>query len=152
MQIKLWFVYRYHTRMCILKMNTVEGQRTPGTGRALEQLADEASSALPVLLRGLWEMVPDDIDRCMTDLKSKMSLELRILEGLSVPVAVARKVNNSIIILLHMNLNSLCGDSYRFKNNAGTCKHIFYLHGFEIILSKKLGFDQSTLHSLDSYI
>ena len=138
--------------MCILKMNVVDGPRTPGTGRALEQLADEASCALPVLLRGLWEMVPDDIDRSMADLQSRMSLELRVLEGLSVPVAVARKVNNSIIIILHMNLNSMLADSYRFKNKAGTCNHIFHLHGFEIILSRNLGIDQSTLHSLDSYI
>ena len=60
--------------------------------RFLEQLAEEASASLPLLLQSLWELLPEDIDDTMALLERRMSLEPRVLEGLSVPLAVTKKV------------------------------------------------------------
>ena len=76
-------------------MDPLEKPKQPGVARRLESCADKASSALPILLKCLWSLEDQDIHTCTDELSRKVSVDLRIVEGLAVPLAAAKQVIKS---------------------------------------------------------
>ena len=72
-----------------------EAKKKPGFARRLESCADKASSVLPVLLKCLWSLEDQDIHACTDKLSRKVSVDLRIVEGLAIPLAAAKQVIKS---------------------------------------------------------
>ena len=69
--------------------------KKPGVARRSESCADKASSVLPILFKFLWPLEDQDIHACTDELSRKTSVVLRIVKGLAVPSAAAKKVIKS---------------------------------------------------------
>jgi hypothetical protein len=75
-------------------MERIEGPKQPGEAGSLSNLAGSASSPLQILLKAIHDISHEEVHNCIRELMDKMPCELRILEGLSVPLTAARKVLN----------------------------------------------------------
>ncbi|XP_053389689.1 uncharacterized protein LOC128552671, partial [Mercenaria mercenaria] len=85
-------VARYSSRLCILKMNPKVGPKQPGVASELEALAVSASAALPILLQTVYTMTPGEIHATTRTLMDTVPCDLRVVEGLSVPLTAAKKL------------------------------------------------------------
>ncbi|XP_053399137.1 uncharacterized protein LOC123525799 [Mercenaria mercenaria] len=85
-------VARYSSRLCILKMNPKVGPKQPRVASELEALAVSASAALPILLQTVYTMTPGEIHATTRTLMDTVPCDLRVVEGLSVPLTAAKKL------------------------------------------------------------
>jgi hypothetical protein len=75
-------------------MERIERPKQPGEAGILQNFAGSASSPLSILLKAIHDISPEEVHNCIRELMDKMPCDLRVLEGLSVPLTAARKVLN----------------------------------------------------------
>jgi hypothetical protein len=75
-------------------MERIEGPKQQSVASILENLAGSASSALPILLKAIHHISPEEVHNCTRELMDKVPCDLRVLESLTVPLTAARKVLN----------------------------------------------------------
>lgn len=76
----------------MIKINKTKHQRKTGNARRLEDAAREASSAFPVVLSGLISVTAIDVNKEMQNMQSVLGMNIKILEGIALPVILARMV------------------------------------------------------------
>lgn len=63
-----------------------------GDARRLEDAAREASSTFPVVLSGLNAVTATDVNKDVQNLQSVLGMDIKILEGIVLPMILARMV------------------------------------------------------------
>lgn len=76
----------------MIKINKTKHQRKTGDARRLEDAAREASSTFPVVLSGLISVTAIDVNKEMQTMQSVLGMNIKILEGIALPVILARMV------------------------------------------------------------
>lgn len=79
--------------MFVIKINKTKHQKKTGDAKRLEDAAREASSALPVVLSSLNTVTSADVNKEVENLRSILgSMDIRMLEGIALPMVLARMV------------------------------------------------------------
>lgn len=78
--------------MFVLKIEKTKHQKKTGDARRLEDAAREASSALPMVLSALNTVTAADVNKEVENLQSVLRMDIRILEGIALPMVLARMV------------------------------------------------------------
>nr|XP_022325825.1 uncharacterized protein LOC111125893 [Crassostrea virginica] len=89
------YFFRYFSRLLVMKINLTGHKKYTGDARRLEDAAREASSALPLILSTLNKVSPAEVHKEVENLQSLLKLDIRIMEGIALPVLLARKVLNT---------------------------------------------------------
>lgn len=78
--------------MFVLNIEKTKHQKKTGDAIRLEDAAREASSALPVVLSALNTVTAADVNKEVENLQSVLRMDIRILEGIALPMVLARMV------------------------------------------------------------
>lgn len=76
----------------MIKIKKTKHQRKTGDARRLEDAAREASSTFPVVLSGLNAVTATDVNKDVQNLQSVLGMDIKILEGIVLPMILARMV------------------------------------------------------------
>lgn len=76
----------------MIKIKKTKHQRKTGDARRLEDAAREASSTFPVVLSGLNAVTATDVNKDVQNLQSVLGMDIKILEGIVLPMILARTV------------------------------------------------------------
>jgi hypothetical protein len=93
------YIFRYSSRLCVIRFEKLDKRKKPGEGAELEELATAASTAMPYLLSVGQSLTRNTIGIETEALQDQLpTADIRVLEELAVPVAVARKVGSIVHI------------------------------------------------------
>ncbi|XP_061190558.1 uncharacterized protein LOC133198484 [Saccostrea echinata] len=87
--------YKYFSRLFVMKIEKTKHQKNTGDARVLEDAARDASSALPVVLCSLNSVRAADVNKEVANLRSLLKMDIRILEGIALPMVLARMLLNA---------------------------------------------------------
>lgn len=76
----------------MIKIKKTKHQRKTGDARRLEDAAREASSTFPVVLSGLNAVTATYVNKDVQNLQSVLGMDIKILEGIVLPMILARMV------------------------------------------------------------
>lgn len=83
---------KYFNNFFVIKIKKTKHQRKTGDARRLEDAAREASSTFPVVLSGLNAVTATDVNKDVQNLQSVLGMDIKILEGIVLPMILARMV------------------------------------------------------------
>ena len=86
------FNFRHYTRLVVLKMMELRHPKRTGDAVRLETAARNASAALPVVLKCLNDIRIEEVHEETNKIRELIAADLRVIQGLSVPLVAARKV------------------------------------------------------------
>ena len=95
------YFFRYFSRLLVMKINLTGHKKYTGDARRLEDAAREASSALPLILSTLNKVSPAEVHKELENLQSLLKMDIRIMEGIALPVLLARKVHSYLSYTFH---------------------------------------------------
>ncbi|WAR28449.1 hypothetical protein MAR_014153 [Mya arenaria] len=84
-------VSRYYTRLCVIKMEPSSVEKVPGAARQLEALARDASSALPVVLKGMFNITASEVHETTAGIMPHLPGDIRVAEGVAVALTATQK-------------------------------------------------------------
>ncbi|XP_062584752.1 uncharacterized protein LOC134246404 [Saccostrea cucullata] len=87
--------FRYFSRLFVMKIEKTSHQKKTGDAKALEDAARDASSALPVVLCHLNSLTAAEVNKEVENLRPTLKMDIRILEGIALPMALARMFLNA---------------------------------------------------------
>ncbi|XP_052780058.1 uncharacterized protein LOC128217159 [Mya arenaria] len=91
-------VSRYYTRLCVIKMEPSSVEKVPGAARQLEALARDASSALPVVLKGMFNITASEVHETTAGIMPHLPGDIRVAEGVAVALTATQKIRDEIVV------------------------------------------------------
>ena len=92
--VTAWNLFnRYYSRISLIPFRSINKQKKSGEGPELERKAMAAASSLPLLLKLSSDFCGREIGVVVDEI-GHPDVDLRILEGIAVPLFFARKVTN----------------------------------------------------------